>query len=122
AVLVTELFGELAADRLVELHFQPRRHARLRLPRRRFFSLISLVGLRGLGGLVAFLGFFGPLALVRLVAALGLVGLARLAAVGRTLRAPVLLRRLFRPLGPFLVGISHRSQLPNAWRSELSCG
>src|SRR5205085_7052799 len=90
---------------------------RLRLARRRF---VSLLGLRGLGGLVAFLGLFGPLAFVGLVAALDLVRLD-LAAIGRTLRAPVLLWRLFRPLGLLLVGVSHRSQLPNAWQSALSC-
>ena len=77
AVLVTKFFGELASDRLVELHFQPRRHPRLRLARR-----LGLVRLRALRGLVAFLAFAG------LLGALGLVGFVRpdrLIAAGRLL-------------------------------------
>src|SRR6202167_1484607 len=72
-VLIAELFGEPAANLLVELDLQPRRDLRLRRARlclgfalRRFFSLLSLLGLPGLRRLVALLGFVGFRRLARL--------------------------------------------------------
>src|SRR5262249_34752489 len=94
AVLLAELFGELLAHHVFEIGLEPRGEALLRPP-----------PLRGPGGLalarpVAPLWLWGRLRLLRLVALLGprsLVRCLRLLALG------------------FGFGVSHRSQLPNAW-------
>src|SRR5262249_48275629 len=97
AVLVAELLGQPLAHDLFEMGLQPRRDALLPLPRLGWRLLAALA----LGGLVVLLRLRALLLRLRLVALLG----------------P---RRLVRLIGlawfGFGFGISHRSQLPNAWR------
>src|SRR5262249_47935995 len=101
AVLVAELLGELLAHRLLEHALQPRRS--LRVARKRLAGSLDAFGL----GALALGTLLGLLARSRCSTLLGLRSLVRL-------RGLLGLRLL-------LVGISHRSLLPNASQPGPSC-
>src|SRR5205823_4084718 len=103
-ILVAELLREALADDLIEVRAETRSNPlfgnwRLLVARR------GLLSLGGLIGLVAFLSLLG-LGLIDLFSLGRLIGLGGLLALF-----------CFRA---FFLGISHRSRLRCAWRSELS--